>query len=78
MDEHNHEQQQPAIMPQPVPTSFNIAQVVENKSGNILAQLAISTPTGTHVVYVDSTTAKALGEALIQIGSMSGTGLLMP
>ena len=78
MDNHDHpEQQLPAVMPQPVPTSFNLAQVTSN-SGDILAQLAISTPTGTHVVYVDSNTAKALGEALVKIGSMSGSGLLMP
>jgi hypothetical protein len=78
MDDHGHEPQLPAVMPQPVPTSFNLSQVVDNRNGNILAQVAISTPTGTHIVYVDPETAKSLGEALLKIGNMSGTGLLMP
>lgn len=74
MDEHA---QHPAVMPQPVPTSFNLAQV-SSSHGDILAQLAISTPTGTFVVYLDGETCKAVGEALIKVGSMTGSGLLMP
>lgn len=75
MDEQGH--QLPAVLPQPVPTSFNIAQVSNNR-GEIMAQIAVSTPTGTFVVYADGETAKALGEILQKIGTMSGSGLLMP
>lgn len=79
MDDHSHpEPQLPAVMPQPVPTSFSIAQVIDNRTGNILAQLAISTPTGTFVVFVDAASATGLGKALQQIGEVSATGLIIP
>ncbi len=79
MDDHNHpEPQLPAVMPQPVPTSFSIAQVVDNRTGNILAQIVINTPTGSHVVFVDAASAVGLGKALQKIGEVSATGLIVP
>lgn len=68
----------PAVYPAPVPTSFNVAQVTNNANGAILAQVGISTPTGTFVVFLDPPSAKAVGEALLKVAEMSATGLVMP
>lgn len=79
MDDHSHpEPQLPTVMPQPVPTSFNISQVIDNRTGAMLAQLVISTPTGTHVVFIDPASAVGLGKALQQIGEVSASGLIIP
>lgn len=75
-DNHSHPTPN-VVQPQPVPTTFNVAQV-QTTDGKMLAQLTMHTPTGTHVVFLDSVVAKAVGEALTQIASLSATGLLMP
>lgn len=80
MEDNNHQHPNPnpnVVQPQPVPTTFNIAQVMTN-DGKILAQLTMSSPTGIHVVFLDSVVAKAVGEALTTIGAMSASGLLTP
>lgn len=71
-------QQIPAVQPQPVPTSFNVAQVINNTTGDILAQISISTPTGTFVVFLDPASTRAVGQALVKIGDISATGLIIP
>lgn len=74
----NHPHPQPSIVqPQPVPTTFNVMQVMTN-DGKTLAQLTVHTPSGSHVSFLDSEVAKAVGEALIQIAGMSAAGLLLP
>ena len=66
------------IPPMPVPTSFNVSQVTLNPTGEIMAQLVVTTPTGQFIVFLDPQAAKAVGEALVKVADMSATGLLMP
>lgn len=71
--------QEDVIQPQPVPLSFQLAAVTEANSGKQLCRIQIATVTGVAVYFLDSNTAKTIGEALINLAVMTaGSGIIIP
>lgn len=71
---------QPQItQPSPVPSTFQVASVVDNDSGQQFVMLAVSTPTGRSVFFLESEIAGVVGEALIKLADQTkGSGLIVP
>lgn len=67
------------INPSPVPTTFQVAAVTDNNSGQQLVMMVISSPTGNSVYFLDSNFAQTVGEALYKTAEQTkGSGLIVP
>lgn len=67
------------INPCPVPTTFQVATVSDNNTGQEMVMLVISSPTGQSVYFLDPETSKVIGEALYRLGEKTkASSLILP
>lgn len=64
----------PAIQPQPVPTSVQLSSV-QGPKGEKLVVIAITTPIGQNVYFVDVESADRIADGLKETARLSRTGL---
>lgn len=67
----------PGVAPGPLPTVFNLGQT-EVGGGARMVVLQVNTPAGQAVYFLDGVSAEGLGTALIKLGSVTKTGLVVP
>lgn len=72
--------QQPQIIePFPVPSTYQVATVTDDESGQQFVMLAVSSPTGRSVFFLESEIAGMVGETLIKLADQTkGSGLILP
>lgn len=71
---------QPQIIePFPVPSTYQVATVTDDESGQQFVMLAVSSPTGRSVFFLESEIAGMVGETLIKLADQTkGSGLILP
>lgn len=68
--------QYPTVQPAPVPTTFTVGQA--DFGDKKMVMLAISTPVGQAIYFLDGDSADGVAKALARIGTATKAGILVP